>query len=138
MIEWIDKTNCSLECKPFLEKACTYFFKNLDISKNIVFVLVSKKEIRALNKTYRKKDRLTDVLSFESYEKGVLGELVFCPDVISKQALEHGFLFKEEFIYLMLHGVLHLLGYEHEGGRLETEKMFELQDKLFEEFLDQA
>ena len=92
--------------------------------------------MKGLNKKYRKVDKVTDILSFESYEKNVLGELVFCPEFIEQQAKKHGLSFYEEFSYLILHGILHLLGYDHETDEKEAERMFSLQDKLFDEFLD--
>ena len=136
MIEWVDKVEISSEDKSFLQRATSYFFERLKISKKIVFVLVSEEEIKELNQKYRKKNKPTDVLSFEPSEKKFLGELVFCPQVVSMQAREHGFLFKEELAYLVLHGTLHLLGYDHEKEDKEAQKMLSLQDEIFDDFLD--
>jgi probable rRNA maturation factor len=103
--------------------------------KELVLVFVGAREQRKLNKTYRGKDYATDVLSFESLEPGSLGELVICPEVISRQAKEHGLLVREELGYMVLHGFLHLLGYDHETSERDAKKMFKLQDELFEELL---
>ena len=91
-------------------------------------------EVRALNRRYRRKNYPTDVLSFAS-EAPSLGELAICPEVISRQAREHGLLVREELAYMTLHGVLHLLGFDHERGRREAERMFQLQDELWDELL---
>src|SRR5687767_1355694 len=80
----------------------------------LTIVLMDKARARQLNKKYRRKDYATDVLSFAPEEKGVgLGELVLCEPVVRRQAKEHGISFKKELDYLIIHGFLHLLGYDH-------------------------
>jgi probable rRNA maturation factor len=103
--------------------------------KEMVIAFLDEKAARALNKSYRDKNYATDVLSFESDEPGVLGELVICPTVISRQAREHGLLVREELGYMVLHGFLHLLGYDHERSARDAKRMFALQDEIFEEAL---
>ncbi len=61
-----------------------------------------------------------------------MGELVLCPQVISRQAKEHGLTLDDELGYIMLHGVLHLLGFDHEKNKVEETKMMTLQDEVFE------
>jgi probable rRNA maturation factor len=90
---------------------------------------------KKLNLKYRRKNRPTDVLSFELGEAGYLGELVICPQVVRKQAKAHGQLFREELGYMVLHGVLHLMGYDHERSQREAKVMFSLQDAIFERLL---
>jgi probable rRNA maturation factor len=103
--------------------------------KELVIVFLDEKEARRLNREYRGKDYATDVLSFEGLESSSLGELVICPRVISRQAKEHGLLVREELGYMVLHGFLHLLGYDHERSRKEEKLMFAIQDALFEKLL---
>jgi probable rRNA maturation factor len=103
--------------------------------KELVIVFVNSKEQRRLNKSFRGKDYATDVLSFDPMEPGALGELVICPEVIARQAKEHGLLVREELGYMVLHGFLHLLGFDHEKGEREAKRMFTLQDDLFERML---
>ena len=105
-------------------------------------------EARKLNKAYRGKNYATDVLSFEgnlstlkamarsefSSDEPLLGELVFCVPVLKRQAREHGLTQRQEFEYLFIHGILHLLGYDHEKSQARAQKMFKIQDRLFEEF----
>ena len=101
--------------------------------KELVIAFVDEKRARALNKEFRGKDYATDVLSFDAMEPGSLGELVICPKVIAKQAKEHGLLVREELGYMVLHGFLHLLGYDHENvSEKKARAMFALQDALFE------
>ena len=88
----------------------------------ISLTLVSLEEIRELNRDYRDVDRETDVLSFPQYE-GVeempeegelcLGDVVICIDKVKSQAEEFGNSFEREFVYLFVHSLLHLLGYDH-------------------------
>ncbi|MES2854915.1 MAG: rRNA maturation RNase YbeY [Bdellovibrionota bacterium] len=101
----------------------------------LVIVFVDALEMKTLNKSYRKKNYATDVLSFESDEDGVVGELVICPQVIAHQAKEHGLLIREELAYMVLHGLLHLMGLDHERSEREAKKMFKLQDEIFERLL---
>jgi probable rRNA maturation factor len=103
--------------------------------KELIVVFVSLKEARRLNRTFRGRDYATDVLSFSSDEPNVLGELVICPQVIAKQAREHGLLVREELAYMVLHGFLHLLGFDHERSKPEERLMFKIQDRLFERLL---
>ncbi|MCB0419367.1 MAG: rRNA maturation RNase YbeY [Bdellovibrionales bacterium] len=105
--------------------------KNTD-QLEIAIVFMGKEEARQLNLQYRKKDYATDVLSFESFDRSSLGELVLCYDVVERQAKEHNLSFREEAAYLILHGILHLLGFEHENGGAEEEEMMNLQDDIFE------
>jgi len=107
--------------------------------KELVVVFLSEREAKNLNKKFRGRDYATDVLSFSADEDDdLVGELVICPKVIKRQAKEHGLLVKEELGYMVLHGFLHLLGYDHEGSKAKAKKMFQIQDLLFKKLLDKA
>lgn len=84
--------------------------------------LVSGEEIRGLNSRFRGIDRETDVLSFPQYddigdaeEQEIipLGDVVICEEVAHRQAEEYGHSYEREFVYLFVHSILHLLGYDH-------------------------
>lgn len=60
-----------------------------------------------------------------------LGELVFCLSVIKQQAKVHDMTFEHELGYMIIHGILHLLGYDHENGGAQATKMYKLQDQTF-------
>lgn len=94
--------------------------------------ILKQTDAQILNKTHRKKNYATDVLSFSPIESGSLGELVICWEVIERQALENSHSKQLELGYLLLHGVLHLLGFEHENGGRAAKVMYEVQDRLFE------
>ena len=86
------------------------------IALSVVFVGPSK--MRQLNKTYRKKDKVTNVLAFPG-GKEALGEVVLCPFVIHKDALEYRISFTRAISWMFVHGLLHLLGYGHETSKDE-------------------
>jgi len=100
--------------------------------KELVVVFVTSGEIRRLNRLYRRKDYSTDILSFQPAEDTVAGELVLCMPVIRRQSRRTGLSEKGELGYMIVHGVLHLLGYDHVKKSEEVE-MFALQDSLYAE-----
>jgi len=87
---------------------------------HVSVVWTDDNEIRGLNRQYRQKDEATDVLSFSYLEKdeplaeGELGELVISLDTLKKQAASHNHDERTEAEILFVHGLLHLLGYDHE------------------------
>jgi probable rRNA maturation factor len=82
--------------------------------------IVPDRRIRDLNRRYRRTDRVTDVLSFPSEERGYLGDVVIAAGVARRQARDAGHSLQTELRVLALHGLLHLLGYDHErdAGRM--------------------
>jgi probable rRNA maturation factor len=98
--------------------------------KELVLVFVNSTEMRRMNRQYREKDYATDVLSFHPVEPTSLGELVLCLPTIRSQAKRSGLSERGELGYMIVHGVLHLLGYDHEDRADET-KMFALQDGIY-------
>lgn len=101
--------------------------ENIGRDKELSIVLVKGAEIKRLNKKYRKKDQTTDVLSFEGDKE--LGEIVICLEEVKKNAKEIGSTFKKELIFVLIHGILHLSGYDHELSKVESEKMKIKEDK---------
>ena len=87
---------------------------------SVTVALVSDARIRALNRRYRGKDRATDVLSFPGAAPGMLGDIVIAAGVVRRQAQAAGHSVQTELRVLALHGLLHLLGYDHErdAGRM--------------------
>jgi probable rRNA maturation factor len=86
----------------------------------VTIAVVSDARIRALNNRYRRKLRATDVLSFPGDVPGYLGDIVIASGVARRQARDAGHSLQTEFRVLALHGLLHLLGYDHErdAGRM--------------------
>jgi probable rRNA maturation factor len=87
---------------------------------------VKKGVMKRLNRAYRKKDKPTDVLSFNINESGFLGDVIICPEVAKANAKKYGVTLKAEMMRLVIHGMLHLLGMDH------GKKMFRMQDKITE------
>lgn len=99
--------------------------------------LVSDKEIQSLNRQWRRKDKPTDVLSFPAGElpPGVpgprpLGDVVISMDTAQRVAREDGRKVEAEVARYLAHGILHLLGYDHERGPSDAKKMARLEEKL--------
>jgi probable rRNA maturation factor len=82
--------------------------------------IVPDARVHALNRQYRRQDAPTDVLSFPSGERGYLGDVVIAASVARRQARAAGHSLQTELRVLALHGLLHLLGYDHErdNGRM--------------------
>ena len=96
-------------------------------SANIAFV--TDAEIARLNKTYRKKNKPTDVLSFPAQsskranKKKFLGDIAIAPAVARRYAKKNGRSLQTEICILILHGLLHLLGYDHEADRGQMDRI---------------
>ncbi|MCJ7508119.1 MAG: rRNA maturation RNase YbeY [candidate division Zixibacteria bacterium] len=105
---------------------------NLDLD----IILVKDQFIRQLNKNFRRKDKVTDVLSFGmregekiGLELNYLGDVYVCLDQARRQAKEYKIPFAEEVYRLITHGILHLLGYEHKTK--EQTKGMKKKEELF-------
>ena len=104
--------------------------------KGLSLKICNDREMQQLNKTYRRIDRATDVLSFPlpfidpQSDEEYLGDIVISFPTAKKQAKEHEQTIEDELTFLFLHGLLHLLGYDHENTKEEKE-MFALQEQLF-------
>lgn len=105
--------------------------KHLLKLKEISFVFLDEKSIKKINLEFRKVNKPTDVLSFSGDGVYMFGELLFCPKIIQKKALKENLPFRLYLVFLLTHGVLHLLGYEHEENEADEALMFEFQDKIF-------
>lgn len=116
--------------RQFLQKVTKAFEKYLPNAVGEVHVhAVSEEEIRRLNRMHRGKDKVTDVLSFPSGDLpifGELGDVIICYPQAERQAEGDIVL---ELADLLVHGVLHLLGYDHEVPA-DAEEMFPLQDRI--------
>lgn len=97
----------------------------------LVCAFVTTVEMRKMNRQFRGKDYATDVLSFESMDPTSAGELVMCMPVIRRQAKRTGLGEMGELGYMVVHGALHLLGYDHETSPADEAKMFALQDAIY-------
>ena len=93
--------------------------------------LVDAAEGRALNHDYRGKDYATNVLSFPyESEPRLAGDLVICPDVVAREAAEQGKTLEAHYAHLVVHGMLHLQGYDHETSEEDAETMETEESKI--------
>ena len=115
------------------------FTDNAEVSVSFV----SNSEIRLLNKNYRNKDRVTDVLSFPLMEENnvernpetgyvLLGDIVISLETAVKQASNYGHSPEREIGFLTVHSMLHLLGYDHETSPLDERIMREKEESVLE------
>lgn len=97
--------------------------ENITKPCEISFLVTDNLKIKSLNKEFRSKDEATDVLSFPQYEPFViyktkdlylyLGDVVISAEKVTEQALNFGHSFEREMVYLTVHSILHLIGYDH-------------------------
>lgn len=126
--------NLEEEIKFDYEGIINTFEKGLEEEKEVSLILVSLEEIHRMNKEYRGLDRPTDVISFEETDEedeNYLGDIFICIDKVYEQAKSYEHSNEREFAFLLLHGILHLSGYDH----IEKEDeiiMFNKQDELLE------
>ena len=95
---------------------------------------VGDDEGRSLNREYRSKDYATNVLSFP-YESGerISGDLALCLPVVQREAQEQGKPPEAHFAHMVVHGMLHLQGYDHETGRADAQRMEAIERKILAE-----
>ncbi|MCK5882104.1 MAG: rRNA maturation RNase YbeY [Bacteriovoracaceae bacterium] len=112
-------------------------------SASLAITLCGEKKIRGLNRDYRGKDKVTDVLSFPINEslrphncdllfvpELELGDVIICHQVAKRQAVEFKVTYAQEIVHELVHAFLHLVGYDHERGSDEEKLMFDLEEKL--------
>jgi probable rRNA maturation factor len=99
-------------------------------------LVVDDERIRTLNRDYLDRDRTTNVISFPMQEgegaglhPDVLGDVVISADTAARDAEEAGVSFENELHFLLLHGILHLLGYDHERGTQEEAQRMEAKER---------
>ena len=127
--------------KSFVRKVVKHTLKKMEAEKSEVnIIFVGLEEIHEINKTYRNVDRPTDIISFALedtedvtvYEERVLGDIYICLDKVHEQAKEYGHTEIREMAFLIVHGLLHLLGYDH-MIKEEEKIMFGLQEEILNE-----
>ena len=108
----VDEDNLSRVCQDFLNE-------NALEQSELLIRLVSPVEIQVLNKEYRNKNQVTNVLSFQSdipdeIEESILGDVVICVDVVREEALVGDKKFADHLTHMAVHGILHLIGHDHQ------------------------
>ena len=108
----VDEDSLSKVCQDFLNE-------NALEDSELLIRLVSPVEIQVLNIEYRDKNQVTNVLSFQSdipdeVEESILGDVVICVDVVREEALFGNKKFGDHLTHMAVHGILHLIGHDHE------------------------
>ena len=102
-------------------------------------LIVNDRQIRAINRDYLQRDKPTNVISFSMQEGAgagiqpdLLGDVVISAETAQRDAAEAGRSLESEIYFLLLHGILHLLGYDHErGSQADAERMEAREKEIF-------
>lgn len=135
MVE-INNLTAGLVDQEFLKRVAEIVLKGENKEEtDLSIVLVGQGRMRKLNKKYRSKNRVTDVLAFSQKPKAKfikpleaklgLGEVVICLREVKKNAKKYDSTFEKELGRVLIHGILHLSGYDHEKSEAEAKKMAE-------------
>lgn len=149
IIDFIDETNeITEEQIELIEQLLQHAAKeeNVRDGAEVSITFVDNEKIHEINRDYRGKDQPTDVISFALEEMGeeeieivgadlppVLGDIIISVPKAREQAEEYGHSFMRELGFLVVHGFLHLLGYDHETEE-EEKVMFAKQEQLLQQF----
>jgi probable rRNA maturation factor len=98
--------------------------------RSLTIALADDKRVRALNARDRGKDKPTNVLSYPSGERGFLGDVVLARQTVWREAKQQRKTPSDHISHLVVHGTLHLLGYDHETGEAEAERMEALERRI--------
>ena len=143
--EYINQTNEKSwkNYRPYISQIILRIISVLELDKQYEFsiILVDANTIHEINREYRKIDKETDVISFASLDDESLlnmedtvelGDIFINVQAIREQANDYGHSLKREFCFLVTHGILHLLGYDH-LNKEEEKIMFDLQEEILNE-----
>ncbi|NQU77898.1 rRNA maturation RNase YbeY [Candidatus Falkowbacteria bacterium] len=143
MVEFNNKVKAGVS-QGWVKSVVARILRELKKKGDVSIALVGDKEITELNKKYRKRDEATDVLSFRESdgsemvmpkkEEKFLGEVIIGYGQVKRQSREQGCSMRLEMIVLLVHGILHLLGYDHEKGEREAKIMQGEEQKLLNLF----
>lgn len=125
-----------------IEQVITFACSYMKVDNPLLNItIVDKERIQEINRIYRNKDAVTDVISFAFEEANdinyddmrFLGEIYICFDRVKEQAVEYNHSVKREFCYLAVHGLLHLLGYDHMTEE-DKKEMRALEEEILNEY----
>ncbi len=124
-----------------IKKICEHViineYKDDDFELNLL--ITDNERISYFNENYRHKSEPTDVLSFEyGLEESVIGDIVISVETIETQAPLFNNSFEQEFYYILIHGLLHILGYDHVDDEENKKIMFNKQDEYFKTLIEEG
>lgn len=142
MLNIVNKTNYN-DLEKYYPLIRKYYKKTIDTLKlkdsyDFSLILVGPRKIRTINRDYRKIDKTTDVISFAMLDSKddlffddafQLGDIFINRNMVISHSKEYGHSIEREFVFLFVHGLLHLLGYDHMKPN-DEKKMFSIQNKI--------
>ncbi len=143
MIEVFNNTNIEVSFVSLMKEMVKFIFKKENCDNGMLnIIFVDNEEIHNINKKYRGIDRVTDVISFALEDDDtlinpsdirILGDIYVSIEKALEQAKEYGHSFERELSFLVVHGVYHLLGYDH-MEKEEEKIMFQKQEEVLDAF----
>ncbi|MGL5591480.1 MAG: rRNA maturation RNase YbeY [Mycoplasmoidaceae bacterium] len=136
MISYISNSKIKKGSQILFDKICFELSKLINIKKTLFFELsiIDDLKMQSLCKNYYKRKKTTDVLSFPSDEvifktSNIMGEVFINDDKVISQSKKYNHSYERELCFLFTHGILHLLGYNHQN-KDEEKKMFDIQKEI--------
>ena len=114
---------CNSDELPSRSQIRRWVSATLESAGQVTVRFVDAKEGQTLNREFRGKDYATNVLSFPYETKPVVGDLVLCVPVVLRESREQRKSIAAHFAHMIVHGMLHLQGYDHEAGKRQAERM---------------
>ena len=121
---------------PAVKKVAEAVSKALSLKEDfpVSIALIDSPAMQRINKEFRGKDKVTDVLAFQYDEPEAFGEVLICPAYAREQAKDVGRLLHDEMIELLVHGLLHVFGYDHIKPT-DAKKMLPLQERIVKKLI---
>ena len=145
-IDFTDRDNYITEVEEEqINELLNFAYSHLELKDEaeVSVSFVSDSEIKEINRDYREKDEVTDVISFAFLDDedepviegmpSVLGDIIINTNGAREQAAEYGHSYEREILFLSLHGFLHLLGFDH-MNKEEEKEMFGIQKEILDDF----
>ncbi|MEN0041914.1 MAG: rRNA maturation RNase YbeY [Pseudomonadota bacterium] len=132
--DWADQAALETLIDRALEASAPQMDGQLPADAEVSFLLTDDDAVRVLNRDWRGKDKPTNVLSFAANEGDgpvtpLLGDIVIARETVAREAEEQGKTFDDHFTHLIIHGLLHLIGHDHEDGG-EADAMEALERRI--------
>lgn len=140
-IQVINRTKNKIDVDKIVELSNNILSEENLLEKNsyINIVITDDEEMTEYNKKFRNKDGPTDVLSFEyGLNEETIGDIVVSYETVARQAPEYNNSMKTELYLMIIHGILHLLGYDHEKNEKEAKIMFDKQDYYSSKYIEEG
>ncbi|MFO7820034.1 MAG: rRNA maturation RNase YbeY [Halanaerobacter sp.] len=133
LINNLQEEEITAEMKDLIKKVSQKVLESEEVDKEVSVALVDNEYIKELNNKYRSKDEATDVLSFPQEDKDLLGDIIISIPRAKEQAEEYNHSLAREIGFLTVHGMFHLIGYDHHQ-QAEKEEMRAKEEEVLAQF----